>query len=275
MSSQRENKDVLILGGGLSAAYISAACHDAKATFDVKTLAKSPKTFGAIWLRWLPDRIAQKYSKHLINIIPVGSEDTYLKKQWGKSNFKSSFPSSTYEAQGYDPNEVLDDLWATDAYYVVSSSITDSMVKALSKNYGVVFMTFPTEECKKDSVNYQFNTPCAVWDLTSGDVYEQPRVPLGNRVFYLGNKTNVVRHSQLFGKLYVEYIHSYIPNVDNIGKFGKIYWFTDLHPKTPVWDEECVPAGNVYLVGRYAQRDRKVLAHEAYQRALDILEKAL
>jgi len=275
MSTSGHNKEVLILGGGLSAAYISAACHDVGATFDVKTMQKSPKIFGAIWLRWLPERIASKHRKYLIHVIPIGTEYIYLKKQWGKTDFTSSFPEDVYEVEGYNPNLVLKDLWATDAYHIVASGITDKMIENMADKYGVIFMTFPTEECKKDSTNYQFNTPCAVWDLDENNVDQRPRVPIGNRVFYMGNDSDVVRHSQLFGKIYVEYVHKHIPNVDAMGDKGKIYWFTDLHPNTPVWDEERVPAGNVYLVGRYAQRDRKVLAHEAYQRAVDIMEKNL
>ena len=91
--------------------------------------------------------------------------------------------------------------------------------------------------------------------------------PSKNFVVYNGTHEGlVVREAQLFGNHFLEFPKGLTQEHDleewPIDLKGyKVVMLKDLDPRTKPWHQ---PKGNIRLIGRWAQWDRKILSHDAY-----------
>jgi hypothetical protein len=193
----------------------------------------------------------------------MGDEKYYIERQWG--DLKSFVPDSSFPKQsvweyGYDPSKVMEDLVPADCdVQVMSYPLSDTDIKDLAPSYDLVFQTFATKESKE-------HQPPLVQFMVAAKLGNSD--PSKNFVVYNGDKDDniIVREAQLFGNHFLEFpkginqeqILSHWP-MDMTGY--KVSMLKDLDPRTKPWQQ---PKGNIRLIGRWAQWDRKILSHHAY-----------
>ena len=253
-------KRVAILGAGPVSAYVYSACVDRGIfpTIVAESITKSP--YGAFWFRWIPKFLSHTFAPEKIEILSYGDKETYISKQWGKDLdpdlYPSSFPESKIEAWGYDPSIILAKLWRNAK--VTKRPITDDEdIWSLAKIFDCIFLTFPSFESRRINAHYTVEVPT---------IRVKNSFPVSNKVYYDGGEGKIVRVSFLFGNIYYELVKDCEYNLP--GEYGK---FIDLHPSTPAWTNQIEK--NVFYIGRYAEWNRHMLAHEAYEKAINILEQ--
>lgn len=259
---------VAILGTGPSAAYAALACDSYEVESHIIS-KQSPSIFypGAFWPRSNPTEMELPLST--IYISKVGTAENYLRKQWGEVRpywlDETSFPSESSFEYGFNPYEFFGAIWK-DRDIHLSQELTDDAVSAISDEYDLVFMTFPTEKSKKALDSNLIKYPIVSYKSNL----------IGNSYCVYDGETHdkIVRISNLFGFVHNEYGKNYIPSMELVGS-GQITWVRDMPPDTPEWDPEDTPADNVYLLGRFAQWSRKVLSHNAFENVTDILNGTL
>lgn len=253
---------VAILGAGFSAAYINYECQRLSIQPTVFAPAITGAPSGAFWLRDCPDHSVQPDT---ISVSSVGNPRDYMTKQWGAeySDLLSSFPTEQHEVKGFSPAVVWDRLWINVQFRKVRM-MSDERIARIAKDFDIVFLTFPTEESKEENDKHR------IWFR----VAEFPTsVEKRNHVVYQGElRSRIVRASSLFGKMYFEYIPGYDPKAVSFETDVQLRSAPDLHPDTPEWDPERVPSPKVVLAGRFAQWSRKVLTHDAKDRARKVIK---
>jgi len=263
-----EKLTVAILGAGPSAAYALAACRDYGIEADViSNRAPSVMFPGPFWLRLNPTK--SPIEKQLIHIYSEGTAEEYLRKQWGEINFSvisTSFPTQARSELIYEPMLVLTEIWKS-CSITISDAISDSDIENISKEYTAVFVTFPTAKSRNILQKYMVKYPILSYKVDNN--------PSLNYCMYTGiNSVNFVRTSRLFGRVHLEYPNDHIINQDITGD-GVLLYAPDTRPDTPEWDPLDVPSKNVYLIGRHAEWNRRVLSHNAYEKAKSIIEKLI
>jgi len=252
-------KSVVIVGGGPASTYAVMACAE---------LGIKPVVFirsfniqaGAFWFKWLPESLRSEFSSDKIHVGSVGSSDGYVKKQWGSviPGYKSSFPSTPFEEQGYNPEMVMKHVLITsDMCESTPSSrdFTDGDLLRLRRDFDIVFHSFPTERAADSNKHLMIKFPVRIEDSDDSD----------NEVIYNGLPNSwVVRMSNLWGRRYAE-----LPPVKFVDSHGdrNMVFPTDLKPFiTPV---ECYPLSKLIVpIGRLARFDRKMQAHDNYELVL-------
>ncbi len=141
---------VVILGGGPSAAYAFKACKDFGI---VPTVFANKRTFpyGAFWLHWLPKTIAPRTKRFLGNpmeIRSVGTAVEYARKMWGTWMVRTSFPEERQETIVYNPAEGLKELWKG-VEFRSAVILQDSDLILMAKHCDLLIQTFPSEESKQ------------------------------------------------------------------------------------------------------------------------------
>jgi hypothetical protein len=258
---------VVILGAGVTAAYVKWACYDSGVDYEIFSEDVVPATPGAFWLRWVPKEIEDKANLQDITVIPTGDAATYVEKQWGniKADYKSSsFPEAAVMIKGYDPLEVIPMMWGMDDI-VRCERITDERLVEFSRDYEVVFVTFPTRKSMKDNSEYRVRVPVVS--------YPDSRALKQNTVYYNGNPGKIVRMSMIFGSIHIEYVPGSVLSPD-LKEIGKVHMVSDIHPNVPTYSETELPF-NVYPIGRYAEWKRHMMSHEAYDKARIIINTYL
>lgn len=267
------DREVAVVGLGATGAFVARAAYDAGYKVTVYSYGEANTTPpGAFWLHWLPVDLTQQYTPQVITILGKGEEANYIKLQWGKTaNLKmvtSSFPTKPISEPGYNPADVLPTLLPAEVKMELTPyPFSDRDVQDLARGYDFVFQTFP----RKVDMELQ---PNRIPFVAAAKMGVQP---LGvNIVVYngIGPKGGiVVREAMLFGNHFLEF-----PKGMSLKQVGEQYsldgWKTvmlkDLSPHTKPIPQ---PGDKVYLMGRYAQWDRKCLSHDCYQRTLNILKK--
>ncbi|KKN66960.1 hypothetical protein LCGC14_0466400 [marine sediment metagenome] len=260
------NLKVAILGGGISAAYINYACLEVGIKPFVISKAKTGASAGCFWLHWIPKSLFKKGLKYeRIYLSSIGTEENYVKKQWGNvrvTDESSSFPVQAEIVYGYDPAYILPFLWQ-DTDVASSGNISDARAYDLTLEYDIVFKTFPNTCDIKQHQKYLCTFPVVTYIDSN---------LLQNLVMYNGIENDeLVRFSVLFRRAHYEFLHLKVIEPHQY-KYGKLGTMTDIHPMSPPLMSELY-ASNLYLIGRYAQFKRRMLAHEAYDEATKILRK--
>lgn len=266
-------KKVAILGAGATAAYINAACQRFKGddvTVKVYTDKIPNPPVGAIWFRNVPNDLKSVVTAHTITVVYLGTAENYLRRQWGNIDFDkypTSFGSGTDKSpsKGYKPADVLPHLWNDAQIVLTRHKLTDEDVFMYASRFDVVFVTFPL-----------------MYSIVCLEARSLVRIPVieaeapgysQNIVIYNGTSVgHMVRISQIYGKIFVEYPTHHILDQKAIGINAKINTVHDLHPAMAIPTTPPNLPSNVRMIGRYAEFKRHMLAHEAYTKTMTVLE---
>lgn len=265
------NRSVAVVGLGPTGAFVARAAIDCGYKVTVYVFGQSHLTPpGAFWLHWLPEDMTETFEPVEIKIIGKGKASNYVDLQWGKEIGKhyhtsSSFTEGMVIEEGYNPAQVLPKL-VPDSVLIeyVAFPLSDIDVVGLTHSHQYVFQTFPR---KVDVLTQPERIPyiaAARFDCKD---------PNQNVVVYNGTGNGiVVREAYLFGHHFLEFPKN-MPLVEVLGNYDLSDYqhvvLKDLHPATtPI---QADPLGRVYLMGRFAQWDRKCLSHDAYSRTVQIL----
>ncbi len=252
---------IAIIGGGPSAAFAYRACWDMRLNPTVYA-DKLTSPNGAFYIHDMPvtcpPDIRKQYAKS-IHYIGIGTAEGYAEKMWGNPQIKTSFPITPRTEIGYDP-AIINWLWTDLDRLHPCGKLTDDGVVAIASQYDLVIQTFPTDESKKYRTIDQI------------PVFTKSIEPMNHiLLLYSGDNSPWVRATFSGEKLSLEYPKDF-PTTEDL-----LYWtfssVPDLPPETSDWIKG--PASNVKLVGRFAQYNRKILSHHAYDRVLKLLKRSL
>jgi hypothetical protein len=256
---------IAIVGFGPTAVFAAKAAWDMGCQVEIYTDQQKPMPPGATWLHWLPEDVSGQFRPVQIYVVGQGTSDQYTKRQWGQV-YPSSFPTKPVWEIGYDPTQLLDKLLPTECNVNLTPyRMSDADVKDLAVGFDLVFQTFPTREHRENQP--QLLPFVAAARLGTED-------PAKNYVVYNGAKEGiVVREASLFGNHYVEFpkgmTEEEVKGHNTLSGY-KVVTLKDLDPRTkPVQ----LHTGKVRLLGRWAQWDRKVLSHDAYNLAVKFIEE--
>jgi hypothetical protein len=254
---------VAIMGFGPSAIYAIMACNSADVIPDVIANGPTISAAGAFYYHWLPngardavgttERIHYKYA---------GTAAEYVRKQWGDSTLASSFGKYEDIVLGFSPAKVFDAVCKVHTFKPIlhkGVKISDEVVLFSCINYDIVLCTFALKELREINRHIFMRRPVTIEDCSESD----------NIIEYNGLVGDTwCRRSQLFGKLYTEYI-----KFTDIPSGTTITTVPDLDPRIPAISMPNLP-DNLFFVGRHAQLDRTLLAHDAYARVQEIVQNA-
>lgn len=267
---------VIILGGGLSAAFAWRACLDHGIVPDVITDRIFTPPGGCIWVQWLPKSIKDKSLWEEITIERVGTAEGYARKMWGR-DVKTSFPAEDTKTKGVNPVKAAKALWGNKELLkpklkqvTVDQKILDSVALA----YDVVILTFPLGAAKPE-----WETP--IWVLTK----ERFLTTGKNLVVYGGgNEQPFVRYSYLFGIQSFEFppqraeakthsLTAYEWAAENNlidDPVARLWYAPEIPPEevTGKINVDNYADGNVLYCGRWASGSRKFLSHQTYDRVV-------
>jgi hypothetical protein len=266
-------KKIAILGAGATAAYINAACQRFKGDkISVKVFTnKIPEPpVGAVWFRNVPNDLKSVVTAHTITIVYLGTAENYLRRQWGNIDF-DKYPTSfgrradKSPSKGYKPADVLPHLWNDAHKVIVRHKLTDDDVYRYSTRFDFVFVTFPL---MYSTVRLQARSLVRIPIIEAeAPSYSQ------NIVIYNGTSVGyMVRISQIYGKIFVEYPTHHILEQKAVGRNAKVTTVHDLHPAMAIPTTPPDLPNNIRMIGRYAEFKRHMLAHEAYTETMTILE---
>lgn len=262
------SRKVAILGMGPSAAFAVLACRHTGITPTVYSSVSpsvSVPPVGAFFYHKVPGAEAQSIYPTTITVIGVGGKERYFSKQWGY-NGESTFPAEPYADYGYEPSSVWRYLWGGQEI-TSHAPFTDESIAALAKDFDFVFQTFPTDTARTSMSQYKTIFPATTVRVRSTVMLSDDLFISPNTIIYDGTELHpFVRASSLFGILTKEYPKDY-----QISTREQVVMIPDLLPSCPEWPENATPAKNVFLMGRWAEWKRHMLAHEAYDRVWRIL----
>jgi hypothetical protein len=270
---------IAILGSGLSAAYAVQAAHDCGLSKeDILVVSASDSEFkpnGAQWLHWIPDSVRKvAEGPNTILSVSVGSEEEYLKKQWGRSDASSSFPKHPTIQYGWSvrlANHMIQ--WAERS--MNRELLTDKDIKQYAEEFTFILHTFPTQISTKNSLGAVVRIPVysVEIDFPARHVAVATHMYLesdGNNKFdgivaYDGTAhSTMVRKSIIDGYSCLEFSSE---RADTVG----VATFSDLSPFAKMPENPRL-AHNVYPIGRYAEWDRKILSHHAYFKTCTLIK---
>lgn len=250
---------IAIVGFGPTAVFAAKAAYDMGCQVEIYTDQQKPMPPGATWLHWLPEDVSGMFTPTQIYVIGKGTSEQYTQRQWGKV-YPSSFPAKPVWEVGYDPMVVLDKLLPTVCNVNITPyRMSDADVKDLSVGFDLVFQTFPTRESKEQQ-------PSLLPFVAAAKLGTED--PKKNYVVYNGTKDGiVVREACLFGNHFLEFpkgVEEEEVRATHTSPLTgyKLVTLKDLDPRTKPWmghDKK------IKLLGRWAQWDRKVLSHDAYE----------
>lgn len=245
---------VAILGGGPAAAFAWRACLDSDITPEVYTDGITRiSTPGAFWIYWLPKSVVAPVPER-IHIGSLGTASMYSLKMWGQA-LPSSFPEAPETKIGYEPAASLFALWGSEltAYRKQKFQNVEQIAK-VAKNYDLVFQTFPDP-----GASTQFLRPVYTCTFSEPD-------SRWNSVLYDGTTSRVLRTSVLFSRHSTECTECPEDCPRRDAKLSVVY---KLDPR--VTEHPSPATDNIALLGRFASRNRKFLAHQTYQETVDCL----
>jgi len=261
------NNKVAIIGLGPTGSFAAKAAYDQGCEVDIFATQTPAVPPGAFWLHWIPQDVTKKFKPEEILITASGNARDYVMRQW-QGNYPSSFPENDMTEEGYNPADILPNLVPAECTLnLISTPLSDEDVADLASGYGLVFQTFATKESKQQQpalVPY-----CAAAKFgTNHDT---------NIVWYNGTKRGLfVRTARLFGNDFVEFPKRMeLPEVTEIMKRSGMTGYDvtvlkDIDPRTKPWQS---PDTNIKLLGRFAEWDRSVLSHDAYNKVTKYIKE--
>jgi len=268
---------VAIVGGGLAAMYAVLACTDHHIIPTVYTNSMM-RPSGAVFLRWLPERVAKEVDKFCIQIQFVGNRLGYIQKQFlepGIENvYASSFPDTEYIRKGYDPDILYNHIIQEENYrrIDVKRLFEWEDLDHLSSDYDRVFYSFPSGDILRLLGKYIVRIPVASRD--TNEMYSK------NKICYDGIADSLfVRVSTLFGKESIE-----LPRRENLTQLelNKLFprysvnFIPDIHPSILYLKDIEIPRkfGKLIPIGRLARMERHLLSEDTYPIVSEELENA-
>ena len=250
---------VAILGFGPSALFSILACNDYGISPTVMAYGfEEPAVVGCFFYHWVPTWISEMVGTSLISVFTYGNEKTYIRKQWGEmSGITSSFNKYTGKILGYNPsavNKSIIDICHFEKVKIFKEG--GFYLSDVCNKFDYVIQTFPTE--------FSYNTrPPLVHIPVSVQESSDP----SNFIVYSGLEGDKwVRTSNLFGNRFTEYPPNFAVSS------GDVVVIKDMYPNVEPYQRCGDDPHNLYLVGRFAQWKRTMLAHEAYGRVQNILK---
>jgi hypothetical protein len=257
---------VAIIGGGVSAAYVYQACQAAgvESRIFALDLMTSPPP-GAFWLYELPPQWDDgMIQAHIIRITYMGTPEGYNRKLYGDTAIKSSFPAQEQYKFGWEPREWMPRMW-DGAVFEHSHITSDRQLGELANEFPLVITTIPLPSDARRQPSKVELCACTM----------EAKFPT-NMIIYngVGAMPNV-RSSLLFGWLSHECVRQ-MDFTHNICSGAMGTRITKLHPKSKILkdvqlEHEQQPRHNIVRIGRYAQWNRKILAHECYAKTTNLL----
>lgn len=264
--------NIAIFGSGLSAGFVRQACIDfgASVTIFTNKPLETPVNLGHVLLRWVPEKFRKQVPVTKVSFFSIGSKDTYLarmKRFEDRSVSKSAFPESGAEhLTAYDPHAALKvllppSIWGTEKIV----DCTDEFIAKTSEGFDHSFITFPLKSANA------FQSTVGYWAHTA----QIPFTNMPNHAIYNGtNSQPWLRFTCYWGVARWEYSHLEFPENEEAppapidGIFTDAIQLRDIAPNTP---EFTSPIPTTTAVGRFAQRSKGILAHDAYGRAESVL----
>lgn len=252
---------VAILGFGASSIFSIMACNDKgiEPTVVTKEIAKPPA--GAFYYHWLPPKYSNYVESEFIQYDYKGTEDIYLRKQWGDYPVGSSSFNKYDLEKGYNPTEVFHE-FSLHARFGCSlrERLSYSDIVNYCHSYNLVICTFPVSEFT------------GIPKLVYRPVFSRNVYSFENIIAYNGcSRPKWVRKSTLFGKEHTEYADlSEVP----AEKLKFVTLVPDIHPSSKPKSNYDLPMNNLVFIGRFATVNRSMLSHEAYEqteRAIDAI----
>jgi hypothetical protein len=253
---------VAIVGSGISSLYAILACNENGIRPDLFSTDYSYKRLvGSVWLKWIPEWMERYFMKEKINIRKIGSESFYVEKQWGNIEIISSFPVENTVEFGYNPftvsSFVFSNLSNFREIFRLKESLKDLKLMELSKQYDILFHSFPSENTLKENFDILVDINCLITKIKC----------LDNEVLYDGTNSFMVRSSKLFGFEYIECI-PYIEQSSFSETFkyrlnsSNGFKFKDIKPKGIPYVYNL--KRNIVPIGRLGRMERKLMAHDNY-----------
>lgn len=264
---------IVILGGGLSAAFAWRACLDHGILPEVITDRIFTPPGGFIWVHELPKSVKVRSLFEHIKIEGVGTAEGYAKKMWGKK-IKTSFPEKDYDTQGVNPPRAAKVLWGDTTILkprLHKATVDSALLDRLKKENDLIILTFPLVTAKPE-----WEIP--IWVRIAN-------LSTNNLAVYQGdNEEPFVRYAYLFGIQSWEFP----PQRSETGThsleaqtWGSVNGFMD-DPRANLWyAPEIAPEeiegkiavenyadNNVLYCGRWATGNRKFLSHQVYDRVV-------
>lgn len=264
------NADVAILGTGPSAAFALLACREmGVSTRVLSTTPPSTSQAGAFFLHYVPPA----YPAEPVPVVvgAVGHREGYLRKQWGRADIPTSFPSASRIHYWYN-SACLEQVWADQPVELVNS-LSDGDLARLGQRHGLVFHTFSAKAHFREREIVLFPT------LTHFGV---PGRDYGTDcVTYNGIPEDAhVRSTMSMGRYSIEFpADTRKEVVDSYRTFFKerpsLVRLRDIRPGTPPVTSGQWLAPNVIPLGRFARFDRNLLSHDAYFSTLYFLKEGV
>lgn len=259
---------ILILGGGLSAAYAWRCCLDNDIIPDVIADRIFVPPGGCIWAHWMPTSVRTKVTFEDIYIVSRGDAQGYAVKLWRYTEVKTSFPVVDIMTQGVNPLKAARALWDHPEVHQALRImvLTQQDIDDLKPSYDLIVQTFPMGGAEPS-----YRTP--IWVVPYKDATR-------NIVRYEGNQIEpYARFSSLFK--FQSYEFQPVPKEDidkslayhwgsKLGfdtRKGKLWFAPEIPP--PEIEEVAVEydlVGKVLYCGRWASGHRKFLSHDTYAR---------
>lgn len=256
-----QNK-IAIFGSGLSAAYVLAAVKFAG--FEAEIFSDTPPKYsglGHILLREVPPETFS-VSASLVTFFSIGTREAYLarmKRFEERHASKTAFPDSgRHELIAYSPERVLKELLPPEISITIKTFSDDEIIER-SKSFLWTFVTFPFYSSIEPEKFVEY------WTVTAKTI----KLDMPNYAIY--NGTNLLpwtRYTCYWGTERWEFSHLEFPVEEEAPMYGAVK-ARDIAPGVK---EYFSLFPRVTLVGRWARWNKAVLAHEAYEQALKILQ---
>lgn len=252
---------IAIFGSGLSAGYIAAAAKVMKIPFNIYTnkLITEAPNLGHVLLREIPPTIDVQPT--VVSFFSIGSKDAYLarmKRYEDRSTSKTAFPENgRSELRVYNPNIVYEKLLPAATTHLMKN-FTDEEIIAASKEHLWTFVTFPLKESFSEEKIVKY------WST-----YPSAKNNMPNYAIYNGSiELPWTRYTCYWGTERWEFSHLEFPAEGKSPMAGAVLT-ADIAPGVK---EYFSLYPRLTLVGRWAQWNKSILAHEAYDTAMKILQ---
>jgi hypothetical protein len=267
---------VAIFGFGATGAFIQKACNDRKIYPTVFTDKINFIQPGAFFIHEIPGPMMDEAYRYRISIrvFSIGLKSVYNRRQ----GFLESYDSSFQQGMDLDKAVYVGDILQEIAYGAgrthITCKLTDESCIRLSHSFDISFLTFPLQVDTHKFGDKKFWVPVVVGKSDERNCT--------NYILYNGtSEFPFVRQTKIFNNIYEEYPRDFTASEiqdlakNTYGDTGDILHIPDLDPDVLPVETVVYKGKNLHLIGRWAEWNRHMLAHEAYDKTAILVDKLL